>query len=127
VSRPLIPVVLALAAGLAACTAEAAPAPAGDEVQRSVIAQDMWFEPTRLQVPPGRGLAITLDNRDSGTPHDLALMAGPTFATKLGASEIVTGPARSVLRVPGLVPGVYRLICEVHPMMTVDLEVRDGL
>ena len=116
----------AIACGPGGSASQPAPIPAaaGNEFPMTVIAQDIWFDPTLLRAPAGRALAITMENRDAGVPHDIALMADPQFATKLGASTIVTGPAAAVLRVPGLVPGNYRLLCEVHPMMTVDLEIR---
>jgi plastocyanin len=125
----ILPVAIALLVaacgpGAAASEPEPAPAAAGNEVAVTVTARDIWFEPTLVQVPAGRALAIALENRDAGVPHDIALMADASFTTKLGASEIVTGPAMAVLRVPGLVAGNYRLVCEVHPVMTVDLEVR---
>lgn len=117
---------LVLACGPGGSASEPAPVPAaaGNEFALTVRAQDLWFDPTLLRAPAGRALAITLENRDLDVPHDIALMADPMFATKLGASEIVAGPAAAVLRVPGLVPGNYRLLCEVHPTMTVDLEIR---
>ena len=96
--------------------------PAGVALEIRLVARDIAFAPVQVGAPAGLPLHLVLDNQDDGVPHDIALM-GANGSTKLGATEIVTGPATVELDVPGLVPGVYQLLCEVHPNMVTTLTV----
>lgn len=118
-----------LIGALAAACGDATPSPASpptsltDPVVIDVVAKDIVFAPDTFGVPAGADLIVRLDNRDVGIPHNVALMADAGFTTKLGESEIVTGPAFADLLVPGLIPGRYQLVCIVHPNMTAALDV----
>jgi plastocyanin len=108
--------------GGAAPTAVPSSGPAGAAVEIRLVAKEVAFTPTDVGAPAGIPLHIVLDNQDDGIPHDIALL-GVDGATKLGATEIVPGPATAEMDVPGLVPGAYRLLCEVHPNMVTNLTV----
>src|SRR5262245_37157256 len=82
--------------------------------QVSIVAKDIAFTPVAITTAPV-DLTITVDNQDSGVPHDLVVYAGDV---KLAATAITTGPSTSTLTVPKLVPGAYRFACTVHPNMT---------
>ena len=95
----------------------------GPPVLIEIVAADIAFEPTSITIPTGARVQVHFTNRDASVPHNVALQAGPGFATKLIASEIVTGPAVDDLEIPGLAAGRYRFVCEVHPTMTVEVQV----
>lgn len=100
------------------------PAPANAPGLRiDLVAQDIAFQPGAVGIPAGTDIVVHLDNRDAGVPHNVALLAGGNFSTTLAKGEIVTGPAAVDLAIGGLIPGRYRLMCEVHPNMVVDLTV----
>jgi plastocyanin len=108
--------------GGAAPTAPPSDGPAGAAVEIRLVARDIAFTPAQVGAAAGVPLHIVLDNQDAGIPHDIALL-GFDGVTKLGATEIVPGPATAEMDVPGLVPGTYRLLCEVHPNMVTTLTI----
>lgn len=93
------------------------------EAALRIVAEDIEFRPAELSAPAGIGLAVTFDHRDTGIPHNLVLLADVASTPTLAETEIVNGPATQLLEVPGLIPGVYRFSCVVHPNMTARLTV----
>lgn len=119
-----IGLVVALVVAACGATATPMPAPAGaPEVRIDVVARDIAFQPAAVAIPAGTDFVVHLDNRDAGVPHNVALLADANFSTTLAKGEIVTGPEVVDLAIAGLIPGRYRLMCEVHPNMLVDLTV----
>ena len=115
---------LSLAAVLAACSGTAAtpgssgtPAatvPAGDAV--TVTAKDLKFGQADVSVPAGQAFDLVFDNQD-GMPHNVAIYADSTAATKISVGEIFSGPAQKTQSVPALAAGTYFFRCDVHPDM----------
>ncbi len=102
-------------------------APVGEALAITLVAKAIEFTPATISVPAGRPLSVTLDNQDDGVPHSLVLKAGAGFTGELAKSAVQVGPAKlQPLLVPGLVPGLYRWTCGVHPNMTVDMTVDGG-
>jgi nitrite reductase (NO-forming) len=69
---------LPLAAGAAlasACVAEPLEAAAPDDADLTVVADDMFFDPGRLEVEAGEPTVLHLRN-DGGSVHDLVLDSG---------------------------------------------------
>ena len=95
------------------------PAAAMQEIR--LVAQDIAFTPLDVGAPAGAPLHLVLDNRDSGVPHNVALIA--VNGSKLAETEVVPGVAEATVDVPGLIPGVYQLMCSVHPTMVTTLTV----
>lgn len=99
------------------------PAAAGP-IEITLVAQGIAYDPVGVAVPAGVPLRVILDNRDPGVPHNVRLMAGPGFSIEVAKTEVVVGPAElPPMILPGLVPGAYRFMCEVHPIMVTDLKV----
>ena len=69
---PLIALTTLLAAGCVAAPLEAAVPDGADLV---VVAEDIYFEPERIEVPEGEVLALHLRN-DGGIVHDLVFEDG---------------------------------------------------
>lgn len=121
-------VAIGLVLTVAACGAGPSPSPApapanGLGVRIDIVAEAIEFQPAAVTIPSGTDFVVHLDNRDDGVPHNVALLADANFTTTLAKGEIVTGPAVVDLAIAGLIPGRYRLMCEVHPNMLVDLSV----
>ncbi len=133
-SRTVLIASVLLAMLVAACGSVApSPAPAaesapvGEALAITLVAKNIEFTPAAISAPGGRPLAVTLDNQDDGVPHSLVLKAGAGFTVELAKSVVQVGPAKlQPLLVPGLVPGLYRWTCGVHPNMTVDMTVDGG-
>lgn len=115
----LTPVLVTLVAGCAigqAPTGQASGSPAATVV---VVARDIAFDPAAVQVPDGRIVAITLDNRDPGILHNITLVSSTGEVAFRG--ETFAGiEARTYLVAP-LEAGEFRLLCDVHPTMTASL------
>jgi plastocyanin len=111
---------LALATVLAACSgASAAPgtptppagSPSGPTV--SIVAKDVAFVESAVDVAAGTPFQIAFDNKD-GAPHNVAITDAAGGSVFKG--EIVSGK-QVTYQVPALAAGVYTFICEVHPNM----------
>lgn len=126
VTHVRIAMAMLLALTAAACGSAPSPSPApaiGPGVRIDLVAVNIDFQPGAVAIPAGTDFVVHLDNRDPGVPHNVVLLAGANFTTTLAKGEIVNGPAVVDLAVAGLIPGSYRLMCEVHPNMLVDLTV----
>jgi plastocyanin len=89
----------------------------------TVIAQNLAFSPTSISLPAGQASTITLDNQDSGIPHNIDIFTDTTYTTSLFKGDLVTGVASQDYNVPALDPGTYAFRCDVHTNMTGTLTV----
>jgi plastocyanin len=90
-----------------------------------LVAEDLAFDRDSLEIPAGGVIAITLENRDPGILHNVAIYrdAGgdPVFR-----GETFTGiETRTNLAGP-LTPGTFRFVCDAHPTMSGTLTVAAG-
>ncbi|HET7727565.1 MAG TPA: cupredoxin domain-containing protein [Candidatus Limnocylindrales bacterium] len=119
---------LALAAAtlvLAACSSSA-PTPADPTTAPStsagngdapiVIARDLAFTTTELEVPAGQEFSLVFDNQE-GPPHNVAIYTDESASQQVFVGEIFSGPATRTYSVPALAPGSYFFRCDVHPSM----------
>ena len=112
---------LALAVLLAACSgataAQGSPSappaggPSGPTV--SIVAKDLVFVESAVNVAAGTPFKIAFDNKD-GAPHNVAISDAAGGSVFKG--EIVSGK-QVAYQVPALAAGAYTFICEVHPNM----------
>lgn len=82
-----------------------------------VVAQNIAFDTDTITLPAGVPTTITLDNRDIGVPHNIAIYTDDTLTTELFNGEIETGPIVVDYQIPALEPGEYYFVCVVHPNM----------
>jgi cytochrome c oxidase subunit 2 len=80
------------------------------------------FEQSSLQAPADRAFAIHFTNRESGTPHDVAIK--DSSGKTLFQGDVITGPAEATYAVTAMAAGSYTFFCAVHPSMTGTLTVR---
>ncbi len=107
-----------VAAVAAACsTTAAAPVPSGPVADGpTIVAKDLKFQTTSVEVKAGTNLTVHFDNEDSA-PHNVAIYTDSGAATPVSVGQIVTS-ARSDQVVPALKAGTYFFRCDVHHDMT---------
>ena len=108
-----------VAAISAACsTAAAQPSVSGpvDANGPTIVAKDMKFQQTAVDVKAGENFTLHFDNQDSA-PHNVAVYADSSASKALSVGQIVTS-AKSDQVVPALQPGTYFFRCDVHTNMT---------
>jgi plastocyanin len=116
------PSVTPLPSAAAPGSASAAPsAPAGT---LSISASGIAFEQTSVTAPAGKAFQIAFENKDPGTPHNIAIHKDNVTGTEVFKGAIVNGPATATYDVPALDAGTYAFVCSVHPTMTGTLTVR---
>ncbi len=110
---------LAIAAISAACaSASAQPIPSGpvDQSGPTIVAKDMKFQTTSVEVKAGTNFSLHFDNQDSA-PHNVAIYTDSGAGTPVSVGQIVaSGKADQV--VPALKAGSYFFRCDVHHDMT---------
>ena len=95
--------------------------PAGPTL--AVTALNIAFDPTALQAPADTPFKIDFDNKDPGTPHNVAIHEGGPTGPEVWKGEVFAGPAKKTYDVPPLKAGTYGFVCSVHPNMTGTLTV----
>lgn len=106
--------------GRATATAPAATAtPAssgGDASVISIVALDIKFDKDKLSAPAG-AITVNLDNKDSGTPHNIHFHKGDKASgDSVGATDLESGPVKQTLKL-NLEAGSYYYQCDAHPTM----------
>lgn len=118
---------VAIAAISAACsTASAQPQPAAsgpvDPNGPTIVARDMAFSPSTVEIAAGKNVTIHFDNQDSA-PHNVAIYKDSSAAEKVSIGEIVTASKADQV-VPALAAGTYFFRCDVHTKMTGSIVVK---
>jgi plastocyanin len=99
--------------------------PAGSQNPNLVMisAFGVKFEQTSVTAPADTPFQVQFENKDPGTPHNVALHLGDVNGAELFKGEIFAGVATRVYDVPALDAGAYAFVCTVHPTMTGTLTV----
>lgn len=118
------PSVTAAPSGAPSGSPSGSPAASGEAGGVAISALNVAFEQTSVTAPAGRAFQITFDNKDSGTPHNVAIHKDDANGAEVFKGEIVNGPATKVYDVPALDAGTYAFVCSVHPSMTGTLTVQ---
>jgi plastocyanin len=97
-----------------------ASAPAGSENPNviAISASGIKFEQSTVTAPANTPFQVSFENKDAGTPHNVALHQGGPTGPELFKGEIFNGVATRVYDVPALDAGAYSFVCTVHPTMT---------
>ncbi len=119
----VVGVALALGIALAGCAPGEAPTPlpSFSGAEASLTAENLVYAPLEVRLPADTPLRVLLDNRDAGTPHDVAVRAAD--GTTLATSPVINGIATTEVRFGPLAAGTYRLVCTIHPAMAAVLVV----
>src|SRR5204863_9410961 len=101
--------------------APSGPACSGTKVQLNVTAQGLAFNPTCLVAPADQPFTITMDNKDSGTQHDVSIYPSSDKLTQQDAllysfsDPNPPGPSTVPYRSGSLAAGTYYFQCDYHP------------
>ena len=87
------------------------PPPSGQSV--TVVANNTKFSPTKLTLPTGATITLTLDNQDVGTAHDIVIYDPGNI--RIAETDIEIGPAMSTVTFTLGSGGDYVFKCSVHP------------
>jgi plastocyanin len=110
---------LIVAAVAAACSSSAAApaAPSGPVADGpTIVAKDMKFQTSSVEVKAGSNVTIHFDNQDT-VPHNVAIYTDSSASSPLSVGQVVTS-AKSDQVVPALKAGTYFFRCDVHHDMT---------
>lgn len=115
-----VPVALALSAAACGDTTpdvdQGATTTGGDEPSAArdvtIVAEDIAFDTTDLNVAVGETLIIAYDNRDARVPHNLHVTGGTEGPATTAIEE---GPFTQTLEVTFDDAGQFEFFCEVHP------------
>ena len=115
-----------LAAAIEQANATPPPAPSGEVAgpTLAVSAVNVKFEQADLQAPADTDFRIAFDNKDAGTPHNVAIHEGSPTGPAVFTGDIFPGPEMRTYDVPALPAGPYAFVCTVHPNMTGTLTVK---
>ena len=84
----------------------------------NISASGVKFEQSELTVAAGAPFQIQFENKDAGTPHNVAIHQGGPTGPELFKGEIFNGVAAKDYQVNALQAGTYSFVCDVHPNMT---------
>ena len=107
----------------AASAGASGPAASGSADQVVISALGIKFEQSTVTAPASTPFQIEFDNKDAGTPHNIAIHLGDVNGAELFKGEVFAGVATRVYDVPALDAGSYAFVCTVHPTMTGTLTV----
>jgi plastocyanin len=89
----------------------------GTVAEASITAAGLAFNTTTLSFPANTSVALTLDNKDPGTMHNVAIYQDQAYTQPLFQGDLVTGPTTVTYDVPPLAGGTYYFRCDVHVTM----------
>jgi plastocyanin len=92
-------------------------AEAGGPAVVPLTAKGLKFDKADLAFKSGGDADIAFDNKDSATPHNVAVYADEGHTQQLFIGDIVVGPLKVDYKFPAPPPGAYFFRCDVHPFM----------
>lgn len=101
----------------------AAPSAAGPNVVQ-ISALGVKFEQSTVTAPVDTPFQIQFDNKDAGTPHNVAIRTGDANGPEIFKGTVFSGVETRVYDVPALDAGAYAFVCDVHPTMIGILNVQ---
>ena len=110
---------LALAVGLAACSGGSggsSPAVASPGSGPQIVAKDMKFQQTNVELPANKVDRVAFVNQD-GAPHNVAIFTHSSASKSLFVGDVISN-STATYQIPALAPGTYFFRCDVHHEMT---------
>src|SRR5262245_13301186 len=97
--------------------------PAGPNVVQ-ISAMGIKFEQSTVTAPVDTPFQIQFENKDPGTPHNVAVKTGDANGPEIFQGTVFNGVETRVYDVPALDAGAYAFVCTVHPTMIGTLNVQ---
>ncbi len=96
---------------------EQAPEPLGTPATSLTIRalKGLKFDKKQLLVAADQPITITLDNQDTGVPHDFVVWRDRSMRERIAGTELCSGPCQETVVVPPLPAGRYFFNCTIHP------------
>jgi plastocyanin len=98
----------------------------GVSASTTIVAQSLAFDTTEVALPAATETTVTLDNQDTGVPHNFAVYGDEAHTEAIFQGENITGPASIPYTIPALDAGTYYFQCDVHPEMQGTVVVTGG-
>ena len=92
----------------------------------TIVAQGLEFDTNEFSLDAQTPTAVTMDNQDQGTDHNISIYTDDSLEEALFEGELVTGPTSVTYEVPGVDAGSYYFQCDVHPTMNGTVRVAGG-
>jgi len=92
----------------------------------AVTAQGIAFQQADLKIPAGKPFTMNFTNKDSGVPHNVAILKEKGSSEALFREAIVTGPATVAWKAKPIPAGSYYFQCDVHPNMSGTVTAGEG-
>ncbi|ACL16619.1 cupredoxin domain-containing protein [Methanosphaerula palustris] len=94
------------------------PSAVGQTTQVTLVSVNYAFDKTSITVPAGSHVQLTLDNQDTGIPHNVAVYTSAAASTVIFKGEVITGPKKITYTFDApTTPGTYYFRCDIHPNM----------
>ncbi len=82
-----------------------------------ISALGIKYEQTAVTAPAGVPFQIVFENKDPGTPHNVAIHLGDVNGAELFKGTVFNGVETRTYNVPALDAGSYAFVCSVHSTM----------
>ena len=107
----------AAASSEASAGASGEPGGSGNPNLVMISALGVKYEQATVTAPANTPFQIQFDNKDAGTPHNVAIHLGGSTGAELFKGTIFNGIESRTYDVPALDAGQYAFVCTVHPTM----------
>ena len=97
--------------------ASAAPSGSANPNLVQISALGIKFEQSAVTAPAGTPFQVVFENKDPGTPHNVALHLGDANGAELFKGAVFNGVETRTYDVPAIDAGAYAFVCTVHPTM----------
>ena len=98
-------------------TASAEPSGSANPGVVTISALGIKYEQTTITVKADTPFQIQFENKDPGTPHNVAIHLGGATGAELFKGAIFNGIETRAYDVQALDAGAYAFVCTVHPTM----------
>ena len=90
----------------------------------NIEAEGVKYNESSITAPANQPFTIHFENKDQGTPHNVAIHQGSPTGQQVFMGDVFPGVATKDYQVPALQAGQYAFVCSVHPTMTGTLTVQ---
>jgi plastocyanin len=97
--------------------ASAAPSGSANPNLVQISAFGVKFEQSAVTAPANTPFQVVFENKDPGTPHNVALRLGDANGAELFKGTVFNGVETRTYDVPAIDAGSYAFVCTVHPTM----------